>query len=334
MLAWLMQSFDGLDAVKLAEAPEPVAGEGEVVMRVQLAGLNPADRYLSQGQYPARPELPHILGRDAVGTIESLGAGVTGWKIGDRALLLRSEVGVSRAGTFAQKVAVPVASLARVPEGWTDEESAGGPLVYMTAYQALAQFGELPAGRVVLVSGASGGVGIATIQLAQAMGHRVIGLSRGTSKREALLKLGAAAVYDPNAPAWPKRLKEFLSPAGGGIRSAVDLVIDNVGGAGFNDLLATLGANGKVSVVGRLAGPVPQFNTASLFFRRLTIKGVAVGTYTPEESQAAWKGVVELMNKINARPVVDRIFEFEQLKEAFERLAQGPLGKVLVRMKG
>jgi NADPH2:quinone reductase len=330
MRAWLLESFDGLDAVKLGQAGEPVAADGEVVLRVGWAGLNPADRYLSQGQYPARPALPHILGRDAAGIVDSIGAGAGAWKIGDRALLLRSEVGVSRPGTFAEKVAIPTASLARVPEGWTDEQAAGAPLVYLTAYQALTQFGDLPPGRVVLVSGASGGVGVATIQLAQAMGHRVIGLSRSKSKREALLKLGAAAIFDPNTPTWPKQLRAFLEA--GAAPGRVDLAIDNIGGKGFNDLIAVLGANGKVSVVGQLAGVVPNFNTASLFFRRITIKGVAVGTYTPEESQAAWKAVVALMDKAGARPLVDHVFEFEQLKEAFERLAQGPLGKVLLRV--
>ena len=148
--------------------------------------------------------------------------------------------------------------------------------------------------------------------------------SRGTSKRDALLKLGAAAVYDPNDATWRKQLKEFLSG------KRVDVAIDNIGGEGFNDLLDTLGHNGKVAVIGRLAGPVPQFNTASLFFRRITIKGTFVGDYSPPEAQAAWKAAVAILNKAGARPVVDRVFPFEQLRPAFDRLAQGPLGKVLL----
>jgi NADPH2:quinone reductase len=324
MRAWLLDGLGGLDKLRLGDTADPTPAQGEVVLRVHYAALNPADRYLAEGQYPARPAMPHILGRDTVGTIESVAPGVDQWKPGDRALLLRSEVGVSRPGTFAEKVAIPVASLTSVPQGWTDQQSAGAPLVYLTAYQALTQFGELPPGGAVLVSGASGGVGVATIQLATAMGHKVIGLSRGTAKRDALLKLGAAAVYDPNDPTWRKTLKEFLGA------TRIDLAVDNVGGEGFSDLIDTLGANGKVSVVGRLAGPVPRFNTATLFFRRITIRGVAVGTYTAEESQAAWKAAVALLDKTGARPLVDHVFPFEQLRPAFDRLAQGPLGKVLL----
>jgi NADPH2:quinone reductase len=94
-----------------------------------------------------------------------------------------------------------------------------------------------------------------------------------------------------------------------------------------------MGNHGKVSCVGRLAGPVPEFNTASLFFRRLKIGGVAVGEYTNEEAHAAWDAVVNLLNKTGERPLIDQVFAFEELPKAFERLAHGPLGKVLVKIK-
>ena len=327
MKAWLLDGLGGLDKLRLGDIADPAAGQGEIVMRVRFAALNPADRYLAEGQYPARPSFPHILGRDAIGTIESVGPGVSGWKAGDGALLLRSEIGVNRHGTFAQKVTIPIESLVKPPPGWTEEQAAGAPLVYLTAYQALTQFGDLPPGQVVLVTGASGGVGVATIQLGSAMGHRMIGLSRGTAKRDALLKLGAAAVYDPNDPTWRKQLKEFLAG------KRVDLAIDNIGGEGFNDLLDTLGHNGKVAVIGRLAGPVPQFNTASLFFRRITIRGIFVGDFSPPEAQAAWAATVAILDKAGARPLVDHVFAFDQLLPAFERLKEGPLGKVLLKVQ-
>src|SRR4051812_46939310 len=92
------------------------------------------------------------------------------------------------------------------------------------------------------------------------------------------------------------------------------------------------GGGGRVSCVGRLAGPVPQFNTGSLFFRRLKIGGVAVGAYTPAEAQAAWADVLKLLSATGARPLVDSVWEFGQLREAFERLAQGPMGKVVLRV--
>jgi NADPH2:quinone reductase len=321
MKAWLLKQMSGLDQLHLGDAAEPTAAPGEAILSVELAGLNPADRHLAEGQYPAKPAMPHILGRDGVGTIVAVGPTVTQFKAGDRAIVLRSEIGVSQPGTFAEKVAVPVESLAAVPAGWSDEQAGGAALVYLTAYQALTQWGMLPPS-VVLVTGASGGVGVATVQLAAAFGHMVIALSRSAAKRETLKQIGAAIVLDPADPRWREQL--------GGRR--VDLAVDNIGGPLLNDVIRSLGMNGKVSVVGRVTGPVPQFNTASLFFRRIKIGGVAVGAFTPSESQAAWKEIVATLDRKNARPIVDSVFEFAKLRDAFERLEAGPMGKVLLRV--
>jgi len=255
-----------------------------------------------------------------------VGPGVADFKVGDRAILLRSEIGVNRWGTFAEKVAVPAESLAAIPSGWSDEQAAGAALVYLTAHQALSQWGSEHPIKTVLITGASGGVGVACVQLAGAAGQDVIALSRDATKREKLLELGAKWVFDPQRPTWSKQVREALG------ERRVDLAIDNVGGEAFNDLLGTLGVNGRVSVVGRLAGPVPNFNTASLIFRRLRIGGVMVGSYSAVESQAAWKKIVQTLDAKNIRPLVDSVFGFEELKSAFEKLAKGPMGKVLVRV--
>jgi NADPH2:quinone reductase len=269
--------------------------------------------------------MPHILGRDGIGTVSAVGDSVTNLRVGDRRIFLRGEAGVTRPGTFAQRVAVSPDWLVDVPAGWSDREAAGATLVYLTAYQALTQWGDLPPS-VVLVSGASGGVGVATTELARAMGHTVVALSR-SQKSAHLRQLGAAITLDPNRSDWPAQLKKQLD----GRR--VDLAIDNIGGPGFAQILETLGNNGRVSVVGRLAGPVPEFNTASLFFRRLKIGGVAVGSYANSESRAAWASIVKIMAAANAKPVVDRVFEFEQLPAAFERLSEGPMGKVILKVR-
>ena len=324
MQAWLLPSLSGLSALRLAEVPDPTPQPGQVILSVAYAGLNPADRYLSEGQYPARPAFPHILGRDGLGNIIALGEGVRGHALGDKRLILRTDVGVSIWGTFAQKVAVAAESLVPVPAGWTDQQAAGAPLVYITAYQALTQWGPLPENCVTLITGASGGVGVASTQLAHALGHTVIALSRSESKRQQLATLGANLTLDPADTQWRRKLKDFL------LNRRVDLAIDNIGGPQFNALLDTLNMNGRISVVGRLAGPVPSFNTASLFFRRLRIGGVAIGTYTPDESHHAWKTTLKLLAQTNARPVVDSIHPFTQLPAAFARLEQGPMGKVLL----
>jgi NADPH2:quinone reductase len=317
MKAWIIDGFNGIDKMRLAEVADPKPAAGEVLLRVHYAALNPADRYLAQGEYPAKPPLPHILGRDGSGTIVGTG---------QKKAILRGDNGVTRWGTFAELVAVPAESLIDIPEGWTETQAGCASLVYVTAFQAYSQWEDLPKQAVVLISGASGGVGVASTQLGIAMGHTVVGLSRDADKRAQLQSLGMQCALDPADPQWRKQLGEFLG------KRKIDLAIDSVGGSLFPQLIATLGDRGRVSVVGRLAGEVPQFNTASLFFRRIRIGGVAVGAYSNEESHHAWNASVKLLNKTGARPLVDETFPFEQLPAAFEKLARGPMGKVLIKL--
>ena len=326
MKAWLIDSLRGIDALHVADVPDPTPGPGEVVLDVAYAALNPADRYLAENQYPARPPLPHVLGRDGVGVVSAVGPDVGTVKPGDRFVILRGEVGVSRWGTFAERVVVPVESLVDVPPGWSEQEASGATLVYLTAYQALTQWPDLPRSATVLVTGASGGVGVASVQLAAAMGHTVVGLSRDPEKRERVKQLGATAVFDPQEKSWRKQVKDLTAGRG------VDIAVDNIGGTLLPEVIETLSYGGRVSLVGRLAGPVPQFNTASLFFRRLKLGGVAVGTYKNAEARAAWAEVLALMARTDAKPLVDSVFGFGQLPAAFERLARGPMGKVVLRV--
>jgi NADPH:quinone reductase len=326
MRAWLLDEFSGVAALRLREVADPKPQAGEVLLRVHYAALNPADRYLAERQYPAKPPLPHILGRDGMGTVVEVGPGVTGMVVGEHKIVLRGDVGVERAGTFAERVAVPVESLAEVPPDWSESEAACATLVYLTAHQALTMWGSLPASATVLVTGASGGVGVACVQLATAMGCPVLALSRSEEKRERLRQLGATLCFDPGESGWRLAVKKAL-----GARR-VDLAIDNIGGALLPEVIDTLGDDGKVSLVGRLAGPVPSFNTAALFFRRIRLGGVAVGANTNAESRAGWQQVLALLARTNARPLVDCILPFDQLPEAFARLAAGPMGKVLIRV--
>jgi NADPH2:quinone reductase len=227
-------------------------------------------------------------------------------------------------------VVAPAASLAAVPAGWSEEEMAGAPLVFLTAWQALTQWNEPnrppEAGGVLLVTGASGGVGVAAVLLGKQMGLTVAALSRSAEKGARLRELGADFVFAAGDARLSKTILGALEPR------KVDLVVDNVGGPGFQQVVATLGYGGKISVVGRSGGAVPEFNTASLFFRRNRIGGVAAGDYTAEAAQEVWKEIVARLDGVGRRPVVDRIFEFGDVKGAFARLAEGPMGKVLVRV--
>ena len=332
MRAWLMDSYDGIDALRLGEVDDPRPGPGEVLLGMRYAALNPADAFLSLRQYPAKPALPHILGRDGVGEVLALGEGVSGVAVGELRGILRCEAGVNIWGTLAEKCVVPAACLAPIPGGWSAEEMAGAPLVLLTAWQALTQWHEPeappPHGAVLLVTGASGGVGVASVLLGKSMGLTVVALSRSAEKGARLRELGADFVFDPAAPNLRKAILEAVHPR------KVDLVVDSVGGALVEQVVAVLGYGGKVSVVGRSGGAVPEFNTATLFFRRNRIGGVAVGDYTPETSQEAWAEIVKRLAAAGRRPVVDGVFALEDVKAAFGRLEAGPMGKVLVRISG
>jgi len=154
----------------------------------------------------------------------------------------------------------------------------------------------------------------------------VIGLSRSLEKGEKLKQLGADFVFNPDTPNVRKAVTSTIAPR------KIDIVVDNVAGPVFNDLIAILGYGGRISVVGRSGGSVPDFNTATLFFRRNRIGGVSVADYTPESAQAAWKEIVTRLDRLGKRPVTDDVFPFEGVRQAFARLAQGPMGKVVVRV--
>jgi NADPH2:quinone reductase len=209
---------------------------------------------------------------------------------------------------------------------------AGAPLVFLTAWQALTQWSDPPSpppeDSVLLVTGASGGVGVASVLLGKSMNLRVVALSRSAEKGSKLKDLGADFVFDPQDKGLRKSVLAAIAPR------KVDLAVDNVAGSLFNDVIATLGYGGCISVVGRSGGPVPEFNTGTLFFKRNRIGGVAVADFTPESAQLTWQEIVRRLDALRKRPVVDRVFPFEGVKDAFARLAEGPMGKVLVRIGG
>jgi NADPH2:quinone reductase len=318
--------------LQLSDVKDPVPAADEVVLRLKLAALNPADAFLAKAMYPAKPALPHILGRDGVGEVVAIGADVSGVSKGNIVGILRCEAGVNVWGTLAEQVAVPAASVVPIPAGWSLEQAAGAPLVFLTAWQALTQWSEPAAppaaGSVLLITGASGGVGTASVQLGKSMGLTVVGLSRSEEKRKELVQLGADFAFDPADKGLRQAVLAAIAP------KKVDIVVDNVGGALFNQVIAMLGYGGRISVVGRSGGVVPDFNTGTLFFKRNRIGGVAVSDYTPEQAQVAWKEMVARLDAVQQRPVVDSVHPFADVKAAFKRLDQGPLGKVLISMQG
>ena len=278
--------------------------------------------------YPAKPALPHILGRDGVGEVVAVGPGVSNVKAGDTVGILRCDCGVEKWGTLAEKVVVAAASVAPPPAGWSLEQTAGAPLVYLTAWQALTQWSDPPApppaGSVLLVTGASGGVGTASVQLGKSMGLTVVALSRSAEKGAKLRAMGADSRVRSRRPEPAQsrdggdRAQESGHRGGQRGRSAVQSGDRHAG-----IRRAHQRGGQKRAAKCRISIPRRSFSSA------IGSAESRCPTSRAEQAQAAWKEITGRLNAIGQKPVVDHVFAFEDVKQAFARLAEGPMGKVL-----
>ncbi len=325
MRAWRFHEFGDIANYLVEDVAEPEPGEGEVLIRLRYASLNPADRLLIEGNYPGAGDLPLTVGRDGSGTVEKSGEG-SRFRVGDEVIVLRSEIGITRQGTLAEFVAAPEPVVAELPKGWSMEEGAAAPLVYLTAWKALVIQGGLKEGESVLVTGASGGVGIASVQLAKALGAKVIALSRSEEKRRRLEELGADVVLDDGAEDLRKMVRAALDGKG------VDMVIENLGGARLDEHIGMGNPNVRVMVIGLLGGRMAKINLGQVLFKQARIEGVHVGKLVPAQAQDAWGRVVDVLEAAGERPIVDKVFPMDQVQEAFGHLAGGHFGKVLVEV--
>lgn len=323
MRAWRFHEPGDIRNLVLEDVERPEPKDGEVLVRIETAALNPADHYLVLGQYPRAGAPPFTPGRDGAGTIETPLAGGR-FKPGDRVVLLGGQTGISALGTLAEYSAIPEAWLAPLPDGWSVQEGAAGPLVLLTAWRALVVCGGLKAGETVLVTGASGGVGTAAIQLAKSMNARVIALSRCSEKRKKLETLGADIVLDAGATDLEKQVKGALGA------SRIDLIVENLGGSWLNRCVRMAGFGGRIMIVGLLDGLSAEVAIGLLIHKCIRIEGLSVSAYTAEEAQAAWAEIVRRLDAAGQRPVIDGVYPMDQAQEAFARLKSGPMGKVLL----
>jgi NADPH:quinone reductase len=325
MRTWRFHAFGTFaDVYRLEECEKPMPGDGEVVIRLQYASLNPADRLLVEGKYPGAGALPLTVGRDGSGVVESAAEG-SAFKAGDSVLLLRSGIGITRQGTLAEYVAAPEEIVAPVPEGWSMEEAAAGPLVYLTAWKALVVQGGLQPGENVLVTGATGGVGMAAVQLAKALGANVAAMTRDESKADALIELGADSVIDSNT-------QDLVADVQQSFGGNADVIIENIAGPTLESHILCSNLNGRIMVIGLLGGRMSEIELGQVLFKQVRIEGVHVGKFSPAEAHAAWDSVVETLGRVDQKPLVDQIFPMDQVQEAFTHLREGHMGKVLVQV--
>lgn len=317
MRAIRVHQFGGPEVLKLEEAAEPKAGAGEVVIRVGAAGVNPVDTYIRGGGYAIKPALPYTPGMDAAGTIESVGAGVTGWKAGDRVYT------AAASGSYAELAVCKVADVHRLPESIGFEAGAALGVAYMTAYRALFQRAQALPGETVLVHGASGGVGIATVQLARAAGLTVIGTAGSEQGLKLVAEQGAHHALDHRAADVGERLKALTGGRG------VDLIVEMLANVNLGKDLAWLAARGRVVVVGS-RGPV-EINPRDLMSRDASIAGMILFGTPPADMAKIAAALEAGLENGTLRPVVGERFPLPEAAKAQERvMAPGAHGKIVL----
>ncbi len=320
MKSWRFHKFGAFHSLRLEDVPVPTPARDECLVKLAYAALNPADRLLIMGRYPTTARPPFSVGRDGSGTVVAEAENGR-FHRGDRVVCLRSIIGIERDGTLADYVCVPETHLAPLPEGWSARDGAAGPHALLTSWQALVEVADLQAGETVVITGASGGIGTAALILARAMGARVIALSRSDAKRHKLIALGAHAAFGTHAPDTPQKVKSF---------GGADVVVETVCGDCLPALLPACNPYGRVCIVGALGGTSSTIDPTHLIFNRLQLHGIQVAMYSDTGVQMAWEEIVRLIGPLHAKVPIEAVFPFSGVKEAFERLRQGPFGKVLI----
>jgi putative PIG3 family NAD(P)H quinone oxidoreductase len=314
----------GPEVLELRDVPDPVPSRGEVRVGVRATAVNRADLLQRAGFYPAPPGWPaDIPGMEFAGEIDTLGEGVTGWKVGDRVF------GLAGGGAYAEKLVIHSRTLARVPGALTWVDAASIPEAFITAYDAMVTLGGLASGERVLIHAVGSGVGTAASQIARAIGARSIGTARTRAKLERSSALG----LDEGIVAADGRFAEETLRLTGG--EGVDLVLDLVGGEYLGENVACAAPRGRIVVVGLLAGTQAQLDLGALLRKRLTVVGTMLRSRPLEEKilaiQVFARHVVPLFERGALRAVVDRMLPLEKAGEAHAYVASNDgFGKVVL----
>ncbi|MFR9801694.1 NADPH:quinone oxidoreductase family protein [Pseudonocardia sp. RS010] len=310
---------DGPQALEITEVPDPVAGAGEVLIEVKAAGVNFPDLLLTQDKYQYKPELPFTLGGELAGVVREAPEG-SEFSPGDRVAASTST------GAFAELATAPVQSVFPLPDNVGFAAGACLPMNYLTMTFALVTRGQLQKGETVLVHGAAGGIGTATIQLAKAMGARVISVVSTREKADFVRSIGSDEAVLADG------FKDAVTELTGG--KGVDMVVDPVGGDRFTDSLRSLAPLGRLLVIGFTGGEIPTVKVNRLLLNNIDVRGVGWGAYAlPREgyTRAEWDKLIPYLESGIVDPPVAGTYPLEKAGEAVALLGErGVLGKAVV----
>lgn len=315
----------GPEALRLVERDDPVAGDGEVVVRVAATAVNRADVMQRKGHYPPPKGATDVLGLELAGRIESLGPGVAGWSEGERVMA------VVAGGGYAQRCVVAASCLLPVPEGLTDEEAGAIAEVFTTVYDNVLVRGRLTDGETLLVHGGSSGIGTAAIQLARRAGARVLVTASSAEKLATATRLGAHVGIDYAEEDFVERAREATGGHG------VDVILDVVGGSYLARNLDALALDGRLVIIGLQGGASAELSLAKLLTRRLSVMASTLRARSTEEKAAVAEGmrrdVLPGLADGSLRPVVDRVLDLDEVAEAHRLMEAGEHhGKLVLRV--
>lgn len=342
MKAWEIGPRGGVSSLRQIEREDPVAGPGEVLIKVTAAGLNYRDLMILRGHYGTDLPETRIPLTDGVGVVEALGEGVEGLAIGDRVVaanfvdwdpatgfgfhIFGRDIGVTMNGWLAEKTVLPAQAVIKVPAGISDQSAATLAVVAGTVWHAMVEFGGAGPGKLVLAQG-TGGVSIFALQLAKAMGAEFAITSSSDAKLAKARALGADfTVNYKDRPDWGAALLEATGGRG------ADVVVDTIGFGEFTQTLEATGLEGRIGTLGALSGS-PQdaanFAQGPILGKNITIKGITSG------HRGMFEQAMQLMADKGVETLVEQEFAFDDAKAAYQHLESGAhMGKVMIRVGG
>jgi len=318
MKAIRVKEFGGPEELRLQEVPDLQAGAGQVVVRVMAVGVNPYDTYMRQGTYAVKPALPYTPGSDAAGIVESVGDGVEGIAAGDRVY-----VGGTLTGAYAEQTLAEAWQVHPLPSNVTFAQGAGVNVPYATAFRALFHIARAQPGETVLIHGASGGVGVAGVQLARAAGMKVIGTGGTPRGRELVTAQGAHYALDHHAPDY---LDALLKLTGG---RGVDVVLEMLANANLAKDLSVLASKGRVVVIGN-RGNI-EINPREIMRRDAAVMGMLLWNASRPDLASIHAGIVAGLENGSLRPVVGKELPLADAPQAHRAVMEpGAYGKIVL----
>jgi len=324
MRALVCNELGSTDQLIIEKCPDPVAGPGEILVKLHAAGINFPDILVIKGLYQVKIEPPFIPGNEAAGIIAAVGDGVRHYQVGDRVMIM------PEGAAFAELCAVPVERVIPMPESLDFEQAAGFTITYATSYHALKQSANIKAGDTVLVLGAAGGVGITAVEIAKAMGARVIAAASSDEKLEFAHAAGADETINYSTDSLRDQCKALTNGKG------VDVVYDPVGGELAQQALRALAWHGRYLVIGFACGDIPDFPANIALLKEASIIGVWWGTWAarhPADSAQNMQELAVMLANGELSPRVTESYPLEQFAAAFDLLSNRKAkGKVILNL--